>query len=96
VVPYKNHMILRMIFRSGHIDIFGQLGVGSYGTRNIVVIGMMVLGATVRVYCIVSVLVLIFRGSPFLGAFAYPCLYGRTMSQFPTNELFPVPTDFGV
>jgi hypothetical protein len=22
----KNHMILRMIFRSGHIDIFGQLG----------------------------------------------------------------------
>jgi hypothetical protein len=26
VVPYKNHMILRMIFRSGHIDIFGQLG----------------------------------------------------------------------
>jgi hypothetical protein len=24
--PLKNHMILRMIFRSGHIDIFGQLG----------------------------------------------------------------------
>jgi hypothetical protein len=23
--PLKNHMILRMIFRSGHIDIFGQL-----------------------------------------------------------------------
>jgi hypothetical protein len=26
VVPYKNHMILRMIFRSGRIDIFGQPG----------------------------------------------------------------------
>jgi hypothetical protein len=24
--PLKNHMISRMIFRSGRIDIFGQLG----------------------------------------------------------------------
>ena len=29
--------------------------VGSYGTRNIVGIGIMVLGATDRLYCIVSV-----------------------------------------
>jgi hypothetical protein len=41
--------------------------VGSYGTRNIVVIGMMVFGATDRVYCLDLDLSSILRGIPLSG-----------------------------
>ena len=38
------------------------------------------------------VYVLVFGGNPlFLGAFAWPCLFGRSMRQYPTNELYLVP-----
>jgi hypothetical protein len=44
-----------------------------------------------------SVLVLVFRGgTPFyLGHSPGPAFSGRSMSQLPTNEPFPAPTDFG-
>jgi hypothetical protein len=36
-------------------------------------------------------------GDPlFLGDSPRPAFSGRSMSQFPTNELYPAPTDFGV
>jgi hypothetical protein len=44
--------------------------VGSYGTRNIVVIGMMVFGATDRVYCIDLSKFYSSGDPPFKGGFA--------------------------
>jgi hypothetical protein len=56
---------------------------------------MMVLGATDRLSCIVSLSKFYSSGDPlFLGHSPSPAFSGRSMSQFPTNELFLVPTDF--
>jgi hypothetical protein len=57
----------------------------------------MVIGATDRLYCIVSLSKFYSSGDPlFLGDSPSPAFSGRSMSQFPTNELYPVPTTFGV
>ena len=54
------------------------------------------LGATDRLSCIVSLSKFYSSGDPlFLGHSPSPAFFGRSMSQFPTNELFIVPTDFG-
>ena len=56
----------------------------------------MVLGATDRFSCIVSLSKFYSSEDPlFLGDSPSPAFSGRSMSQFPTNELFLVPTDFG-
>jgi hypothetical protein len=58
--------------------------------------GMMVFGSDRQIVLYCLCLSSSFRGeSPFLGALAWPCLFGRSMSQFPTNDLYLVPTDFG-
>jgi hypothetical protein len=76
--------------------VYALLSVGSYGTRNIVVIGMIVLERPTE-SCIDLFLSKFYSSGdpPFKEGFRQPCLYGRSMSRFPTNELFPVPTDHG-
>ena len=71
--------------------------VGIYGTRSVVGIGMIVIGSDRQILLIYDdddpIYVLVFRGNPlFLAAFAWPRLFGRSIRQYPTNELYLVPT----